>query len=120
MKRFLFGLTIVALLNSALCGASLKETIIGSSVAGAICTTYAEEVGGDVEAFSEMNAFTLKIAEKLGYANDIHDYLANIHRLKKTIEKRLLKIHHTKVNVYNNYCIKVYNGFQKGLAKSQK
>lgn len=111
---------VVLFLNLSLQAASMKETLLLGSAGGMICKVYAEEVGGDVEAFSEMNIMSLQIAEKMGYTNDFQAYLADVSTLKSILQKQLLKTHGTKLNIYNNWCIRFYNGVQNGIKKAYK
>ncbi|MDT8338472.1 MAG: hypothetical protein RQ763_04660 [Sulfurimonas sp.] len=112
-------LIVVSFLNLSLQAASMKETALISSAGGAICKVYAEEIGGDAEAFSEMNILVLQIAEKMGYTSDFQSYQADVATLRNILQKKLLQMHGSKLNVYNNWCIKLYNGFQDGLVKAQ-
>lgn len=113
-------LIVVSILNLTIYAASMKETVLINSAGGAICKVYAEEVGGDVEAFSEMNIIILKLADKMGYTNDFLLYQENVANVKGILQKQLLKIHGSKLNVYNNWCIRFYHGFQNGIEKAYK
>lgn len=109
---------ILISLNFIAQASSLKDTIIVSTAGGAICKIYAEEVGGDVEAFSNMNAGVMQIAEKMGYTNNMQSYISEVNKAKKVLQHLLLQKHGSKLNIYNDWCIKFYNGYQKGLAKA--
>jgi len=96
-----------------------QNTEFAIASAGA-CKNYALEVGGDTEAFSNMFMVGLKVAEKLGYTNDTQSFLAKIDYIKKAIEKHLAKKYNSKVDAYNDWCIRFYKGFQKGYRRGMK
>lgn len=118
--RFIKIIILAILLSSMLNAASIKETIVVATVGGAICKNYAEEVDGDVEAFSDMNVAVMKLADKMGYIKDLNAYLSGVNKIKGVFEKQLLKKHGSKLNVYNDWCIKFYNSYQDGLAKTYR
>jgi hypothetical protein len=118
--KFIYILIVVIFLASTSHAATLKETVLITSAGGAICKIYAEEVGGDVEAFSDMNALIIKIAEKIGYLNDFQSYTADVSKAKSLLQNQLLQMHGSKLNVYNNWCIKFYNSTQNGLVKAYR
>jgi len=107
---------IIIFLNLSVQAASLKETIFLSSAGATICKVYAEEVGGDVQAFSNMNVQITMIAEKMGYVDNLQSYLSEVFKIKKFLQNQLFKKHGSKLNVYNNWCTLLYDGYQKGLA----
>lgn len=111
---------VVISLSLTIQAASVKETILISAAAGAICKIYAEEVGGNVEAFSNLNIQVMKIAEKMGYTNNFQSYLSEVSDMKRVLQNQLLKTHSSKLKVYNNWCIGLYDGYQKGLAKAYR
>jgi hypothetical protein len=103
--------------NSAF-SASMEETIKFSLTGGSVCKVYAEEAGGDVEAFTELNLYIMQVAEKLGYTDDFQAFVSEI-RLSNTILKTMLmEKYDTKADAYNDWCIRLYDGFQSGIAKA--
>lgn len=118
--KFIQILTIAMYLNSVAQAASMRDTILISTAGGAMCKIYAEEVGGDVKAFSEMNTVVLKLAEKMGYLDDFQTYQAEVRQVKNILQDQLLQKHGSKLNIYNDWCIKFYNGFQNGIAKAYR
>lgn len=118
--KFIKIFIVVIFLSAVAQAASMKDTILISNAGGAICKVYAEEVGGDVESFSNMNVQVMMIAEKMGYTSNLQSYLSDVSKAKRILQNQLLKMHGSKLNVYNNWCIKFYNGYQKGLAKAYR
>lgn len=105
-------------LNTMLHATNLRETIFIFAAGGALCKIYAEEVGGDEEAFSNMNVVVFKIAEKMGYANNLQSYTTEVSEWKDALKIELLKKHDSKLNIYNNWCVKLHDSFVKGIAKA--
>ncbi len=120
MKFIKFFLYITLFLNSSIQAASVKETILISTAGGAMCKMYAEKVGGDVEAFSNLNIQSMKVAESMGYTNNLESFISEVNEIKRLLQEQLLKIHGSELNVYNNWCIRFYNGYQKGVQKANQ
>lgn len=118
--RFVKILIIAMFISTMAQGASMKETILINNAGGGICKVCAEEVGGDVEAFSNMNAQIMKLAEKMGYTSNLQSYLSDVYKAQGILGKQLEKNYGSKLNIYNKWCIKFYNGYQNGLAKAYK
>ncbi len=108
------GFLILISLNFILQASSLKGTIIFGTVSSAVCKTYAEEVGGNVEIFSNMNVEVLKLAEKMGYTDNFQSYVFEINELRKKLQPLLLEKYGSKINIYNSWCMKIYKGYQRG------
>lgn len=104
--------------NTILQAQSMEDTLVFGNATGAICKVYAEEVGGNSQAFADMNVNTMTLAKKFGYLNDIDSYLLKVSTVKDFLQKELLKQHGSHLNVYNNWCIRAYNGYVKGAAKA--
>lgn len=113
-----FSILILSFFSFSAHSTTMEQTVKMSTAMGSICKTYAEEVGGDVNAFAEMNLMSMQIAEKSGYTNDLQSYLSEVNFLKNALQDQLLKEYGTKINVYNKWCPRVYNGFKKGLANA--
>lgn len=88
----------------------LEPTIKVALAAGALCKIYAQEIGGDVNAFSEMNKNILLIADKMGHTKNLNSYLTEVRLIKEAFDSKLIEEHKTKLNVYNNWCIKFHDG----------
>lgn len=110
--------TFILLLSTVSHATTLKDTVLVSNAGGVICKAYAEEVGGDAETFSNMNVQVMIIAEKMGYSSNLQSYQAEVYKVKKVLQDKLLKQHGSKLNVYNDWCIKLYNGYQRGLSQA--
>lgn len=117
IQTFIF---VVVFLNSIIHAASMRETVLISAAGGAICKIYAEKVGGDVEAFSNLNATIIQIAEKMGYTNNLQTYISDVNEIKNILQDQLLKTHGSQLSVYNDWCIKFYNGYQKGVDQASR
>ena len=113
-------LIIVMCLSLSMDASSLKNTILVSAAGGAICKNYAEEVGGNVKAFSEMNVVVMKVAEKMDYTNNFQDYISKVDKIKTMLQNQLFNKYNSKLDIYNNWCIKFYKGYQKGINKAIK
>lgn len=100
--------------------ATMEQTVKLSAAGGALCKIYAEELGGDVQAFSEMNIMTMQIAEKMGYTTNLQSYLSEVNKIKTVLKNQLLEKHGSKINIYNDWCVRFYNGFQNGIAEAYK
>lgn len=111
---------ISILLNSMLQAASMKDTVLLGAAGSDICKVYAYDVGGNEELFIELNVLVMKIAEKMGYTDDLESYISDVSSFKVLLQQQLVKQYGSKLNVYNNWCIQFYNGFQNGLAKANK
>jgi hypothetical protein len=109
---------VLIFLSHSVWAATLEQTIKISAASGGLCIIYAEEVGGDVQAFSELNVAVMQIAEKMGYTNNLQSYLSDVHKVKKFMHDGLMKKYGSKLNIYNDWCIRVLSGFQNGLARS--
>ncbi|MDO8343228.1 MAG: hypothetical protein Q7T48_08535 [Cellvibrio sp.] len=112
-------LSLVIFFSNAALSADLEKTVKLGTAGLSLCLNYAEEVGGDVEAFKELNMTITEIAEKMHYTDDLPRYLDEIHTIKKFLHENIMKEHGTKLDGYNNWCIKFYTGIQNGLAKTQ-
>jgi len=116
-----YALTILLIITSHTTqSATMEQTVKLSAAGGVLCKIYAEEVGGDVQAFSEMNTVTMQISEKMGYTANFQTYLSEVNKIKAVLNDQLLQKHGSKLNIYNDWCIRFYNGFQNGVAKAYK
>ncbi len=96
---------------------SLEQTIKISAASGGLCIIYADEIGGDVQAFSDLNVLTMQIAEKMGYTNNLQSYLLDIHKVQKIMHANLMEKYGSKLNVYNEWCIRFYDGVKNGMGR---
>lgn len=112
-------LSLVMFSSTSALSADMEKTVKLGNAGLSLCLNYAEEVGGDVEAFKELNMAIAEIAEKMHYTDDLPRYLNEIHAIKKLLHEKIMKEHGTKLDGYNNWCIKFYTGIQNGLAKTQ-
>lgn len=108
-------LTIALMLNITSYGATLKETIVVGIAGGSICKTYAEQVNGDVDAFTNVNVMAIKVAEKMGYTDNLVTFNNEVKQTKNLLEKELKNKYRSKKDAYNDWCVRFYNGFQKGF-----
>ena len=115
-----FVLVLLILTSCTAQSATMENTVKLATAGGALCKIYAEEVGGDVQAFIEMNTLTMQIAEKMGYTDNFQSYASEVNKIKTLLSDELLKQHDSKLSVYNDWCIRFYDGFQNGLAKAYK
>lgn len=106
------------LVSQAAQSASLEQSVKISIAGGTMCKIYAEEVGGNVEAFLDMNLMAMQFAEKMGYTKNLQSFNSEVGMFKTALQEPLLQEHGSKVNVYNDWCIRFYKGFQKGIAKT--
>jgi hypothetical protein len=91
------------------------------SAAGSLmCKIYAEEVGADQQPFIDMSAHVIQVAEKLGYTDDFQSFTQDVHEIKATFEKLFAKQNKSKLDIYNDWCIRFYNGYLNGIAKAYK
>src|SRR3989339_1951673 len=116
--KFIQICALIVLLSSLLQADSMKDSMLVGAAGGLMCKVYAEEIGADVKAFSDMNAQLLQVADKLGYLNNLQSYLSEVDKLKHILKNQLLQKHNSNLNIYNNWCIPFYNGMQKGLAEA--
>lgn len=117
--KFALILLFISITNSAR-AASLEETVKISASGSALCKIYAEEVGGSVQAFIEMNVVVMQIAEKLEYTENLQSYLSEINQMKAILHEMLVQKHGSNINIYNDWCFRFYKGYQNGLAKFYK
>lgn len=105
-----FTFIVFAMASHMANSATVEQTVKISLAGGALCMSYAEEVGGDVKIFQDLNAMVLLMADKLGYTKDLNIYLEEVRYLRDELGDQLLEVHKTKLRVYNNWCVRFYNG----------
>ena len=108
----------LALFSTVAQSASMEDTIKLSIAGGGVCKVYAEEVGGDVEAFSELNIFALKAAEEMGYTDDFQGFTQEMKVMSSMLKTMLMDKYGSKVDAYNDWCIRFYNGFLNGIGRA--
>lgn len=122
-KKFQLKLTLIMafiLASHTTKSATIEQSIKISLASGLLCKIYAEEVGGDVQAFSEMNILALQFSEEMGYTTNLQSFTSEVDKIKILLKKELQQRYSSKLNVYNDWCIRTYEGFQKGVAKAYK
>jgi len=96
---------------------NIESTIKVALAAGGLCKIYAEEIGGDVNAFSEMNINIMLVADKMGYTKNLNSYLTEVRLIKEAFDSKLIEEHKTKLNIYNNWCIKFHDSIVDEINK---
>ena len=110
-----FGLTFLSTVAQS---ASMEDTVKLSIAGGGVCKVYAEEIGGDVDAFGELNLMALQVAEKLGYTNNFQEFAKETEVLTKLLKEMLMDKYDSKLDAYNDWCIRFYDGFINGLSRA--
>lgn len=113
-------LVIVSFLNLSIYASSLHDLVITSFAGSQICKAYAVKVGGDAKIFSEMNMNILKIADKMEYTKDMQSFESDVVVVKNILQKQLSLKYGSKLNIYNDFCVKFYNGYVNGIAKANQ
>ncbi len=99
---------------------TMRQNVLFTVAASGICKNYALKVGGNAEAFSELAVFTIKIADKMGYTKNFQSFVKEVDFVKTVLQKLLSQKYNSKLDVYNDWCIRLYKGFQKGYRRSMK
>lgn len=97
---------------------SVKDTVKFALAGGALCKKYAEEVGGDVEAFSELNVLVVLTATELGYMEDFPALVRELRPIGSMLDVMLKKEHGSALKAYNDWCMRFYNSYQNGIKKA--
>ena len=46
----------------------------------------------------------------MGHTKNLNSYLTEVRLIKEAFDSKLIEEHKTKLNVYNNWCIKFHDG----------
>jgi hypothetical protein len=119
MKKLFAVLSLVVFLAShSAKAANLEETIMISAAGSVMCKIYAEEVGAAEQPFIDMSTHVIQVAENLGYANNFQSFIRDVHEIKAVLKDQLTRTHKSKLDIYNDWCTRFYNGYLNGIARA--
>ncbi|PKI00276.1 hypothetical protein [Glaciecola sp. 33A] len=95
--------------------ANVEETIKTSVAGGALCKSYADELGYDSKKFADVNVLTTQLAEKLGYTKDFYQYQAEINGIKSVLNQEMKKKYGSIDKAYKDWCFRFYDSLQKSI-----
>ncbi|MEH6628765.1 MAG: hypothetical protein V7739_20175 [Motiliproteus sp.] len=118
MQKIVFGMVLMMFFcaSNYSYSANLEQTIKTSAAGGSMCKVFAEQVGGDEQAFIEMNIIVMQLAEKMGYTKDLPSFVSEVNYIRDVLKHELIKRHGSMLNVYNDWCIRFYKGVKNGIA----